>query len=382
MTTIEQLIGDLLLRHNCVIIPSFGGFVARNVSAKVDFTKGLMLPPGKSLLFNRQLINNDGLLLNELAQNNKISFDQANELVRSKVNSWNEVLKTGGRIELDRIGLLYLDAEKNVCFEQDRFFNMLLEAYGLVKIQFLTEEDVKIVENKPITEDSEKIVIPFSLIKGEKGITIDSNTPKEDTTIEHPVFKKQRISAWRYIAAACLLPVAFYTIWIPVKTDVLESGMISVHDFNPFHEYSKAKYNPTTKPFKITEKQRIDNSLQENIETLPSDVNSYTFKYDEDCYINVKLSSNSDAKEKFNSAEQNKTVVQVNSLQYIVGCFNDKTNAENLVDQLNRKGFDARIYDIKNGLHRITAGSALSEEAMTDIVAKANAMSINGWILK
>ena len=59
---IEKLIGDLLLRHNCVVVPSFGGFVAKQVSAVIDYKTGVMHPPKKSLLFNKQLINNDGLL--------------------------------------------------------------------------------------------------------------------------------------------------------------------------------------------------------------------------------------------------------------------------------------------------------------------------------
>jgi hypothetical protein len=33
MLTIEEIIGNLLLRHNCVVIPTFGGFVAKQISA-------------------------------------------------------------------------------------------------------------------------------------------------------------------------------------------------------------------------------------------------------------------------------------------------------------------------------------------------------------
>ena len=144
MTTVEHLIGDLLLRHNCVIVPSFGGFVAKQVSAKIDYASGRMTPPSKSLLFNKQLINNDGLLINEFSQANELSFNQASKEVSAKVSLWREALKSGQRIELDRVGYLYNDAENNLCFEQDRFFNLLLESYGLGKVHFLSEEDVQI----------------------------------------------------------------------------------------------------------------------------------------------------------------------------------------------------------------------------------------------
>ena len=37
MVSVEELIGELLLRHNCVIIPSFGGFVAKQTGASIDY---------------------------------------------------------------------------------------------------------------------------------------------------------------------------------------------------------------------------------------------------------------------------------------------------------------------------------------------------------
>ena len=60
--------------------------------------------------------------LMSLAKSNSISFDSAVLELNNKVSSWNNTLKAGGRIELDRIGIIYRDAERNLCFEQDRFF--------------------------------------------------------------------------------------------------------------------------------------------------------------------------------------------------------------------------------------------------------------------
>ena len=159
MVTVEQLLGNLLLRHNCVIVPSFGGFVAKQVSAKIDFESGKMFPPSKSLLFNKQLINNDGLLISELAQANKWSYEQASATVEMKISDWHHALHLGQRIELDRIGYLFFDAEKNLCFEQDRFFNLLLESFGLGQVHFLTESDVKIVE-RTLVQLEEKVNEP------------------------------------------------------------------------------------------------------------------------------------------------------------------------------------------------------------------------------
>ena len=167
MVTVEQLIGNLLLRHNCVIIPSFGGFVAKPISARIDYEKGTMLPPGKSLLFNRQLINNDGLLVSEYAHSNHVSFDEAQLEVTSLVKSWGMTLQSGGRIEIDNVGNLFFDEERNICFEQDRFCNLLLESFGLGTVHFLSEEDVQIVEKRisPIVLRKRKTLLKLRKIE-------------------------------------------------------------------------------------------------------------------------------------------------------------------------------------------------------------------------
>ena len=240
-----------------MIIPSFGGFVAKQVSARIDYDAGKMYPPSKSLLFNRQLINNDGLLINEYATTNKLSFDQAVVEVKAVTDNWKSKLDKGDRIDIDKVGRLFLDPEGNICFEQDRFYNLLLESFGLSKVHFLTEEDVQIVESTieliEQIEEQEKepnIVAPaeYRAIEEEKEeetkivpIAVVEEAVKDETEAEavqlEPVIKKgKRNYGWRYVAAACLIPIAFYSFWIPLKTDVLESGVISLSDFNPFYE--------------------------------------------------------------------------------------------------------------------------------------------------
>ena len=49
--------------------------------------------------------------------------------------------------------MLFLDAENNLCFEQDRFFNLLLASFGLGQVHFLTEEDVNIVQADALSRE-------------------------------------------------------------------------------------------------------------------------------------------------------------------------------------------------------------------------------------
>lgn len=365
MIAVEQLIGDLLLRHNCVIIPSFGGFVASQTSATIDYVNGEMAPPKKALLFNRQLINNDGLLVTELAAQNALTYDVALRSVGQMVDEWNQILRRGERINLDRIGHLYLDGERNICFEQDRFFNLLLESYGLGKVQFIPETQIR----------EDVISIQPEIKVATEEIQIDTEAAK---IIELPAIKKQT-KVWRYVAAACLLPVAFYSFWIPMKTDVLESGMISFKDFNPFYKSGKAVYSQ--KEWDVTGFPEAEQTLEEMLADLPEDVSVYSYPFADDLYIPLRVRENTSEEPKVEVSAPISSD-QRGAFSYIVGCFGDRKNAENLVAKLRSEGFSASIAGEAAGLSRVSAGSSSTESEMNELIAKAKSMGYTGWVLK
>jgi hypothetical protein len=366
-----------------VIIPSFGGFVAKQAPAVIDYKSGVMTPPRKSLLFNRQLINNDGLLIAELAVSNAIHYNEATEIVQQLVGKWNDQLRNGFRITIDKVGFLYFDSEKNICFEQDRFFNLLLESYGLGKVQFLSESDVQLAQKTTIeraintSESTEKQ--PAILFDTEK-IVAETVAKEETKVIEHPAIRS-KTKVWRYVAAACLLPIAFYSFWLPMRTNVLESGMISVKDFNPFYKSQEGTYvkNVLENPVK----KQAYTTLEESISQLPSDVTVYSFEFDEDLYIPVRIDRGSNTTEETVPVEAPLSADQTDlGYQFIVGCFGSDENANNLVAVLKAQGIDAYIYDESNGLKRISAGGSDSEAGLQSLIQETRAKGFNGWILK
>lgn len=374
MLAIEQLIGDLLLKHNCVIVPSFGGFVASQTSAQIDYVRGTMLPPKKSLLFNRQLINNDGLLIAELAAESSVGFNEAQEKVSELVHSWNETLKRGERIYLDRIGHLYLDSERNICFEQDRFFNLLLESYGLGKVQFIAETEKELAEVK----------VEPKLINVDFGHVEHEVAGNEQVIMTHPETVK-RTKVWRYVAAACLLPIAFYSFWIPMKTDVLESGMLSIMDFNPFYKSEAGVYTQVSNDLKGLDPS--DESIEETVSRIPEDVEVFSYSFDDDLYIPVRIKSqkthdnaNADGHQGVTTATS--SVTNHGKFKVIVGCFGDASNAENLVKKLRSEGFDASIAGVAGGLTRVSAGTADSQEQLQALNALVATKGYSGWVLK
>ncbi|MCE2683073.1 MAG: SPOR domain-containing protein [Cryomorphaceae bacterium] len=368
MLTTNTLIGELLLRHNCVIVPEFGGFVARQTSAVIDYVSGTMQPPRKSLLFNRQLINNDGLLVAELARTNEISFDEALQMVQGTVAEWNETLIRGERVTIDRVGFIFHDREKNLCFEQDRFFNLLLESYGLGSVHFIAKEDVERVK------EGAKIRTLDPAIVEDNGEEVEAEGAE---IITHPAASGKR-RVWKYVAAAaCILPIAFYSIWIPTRTDVIQSGVLSISDFNPFHEKHEAKYAQKSENYDVTISE-VEKSLEEQINESP-ETEVFSVELDDNLTIPVKVERSVEPSTVTPSTQNQSTL---GAYDCVVGCFSSQSNAQNMISSLKARGFDARQVDFSNGLYRISAGSVSTEAQARQLVANVNAQGFNGWILR
>lgn len=394
MIKLEEIIGNLLLRHNCVIIPGFGGFVAQKTSAKIDYKTGIISPPGKSLLFNRQLINNDGLLISEFAQQKGISYNDSLSSIDQLVAQWNTELSAGNRISIDKVGFLFFDQERNICFEQDRYFNLLLSSYGLGSVHFLTETDVAIAQHKIEVMEQPVIAIDSKIaFASEKDViqpseTVISIPEKQQTEIKTVPVVNKKSNFWKYAAAACAIPVLFYSMWIPMKTDVLESKIISFQDFNPFHQQEKAVYDQQPVEKFITSEDEQIQTLEEQLQSVESNESTYSYNLTEDTYILVKFENRTEATAKQPVAETQQagqkysSVSNEQAFNYIVGCFSDEKNAENLVKELKAQGFNAFIKDKKGGLSRVSVGSAGSADELNQIIVKATAAGHNGWILK
>lgn len=386
MVNAEQIIGNLLLRQNCVIIPGFGGFVAKQTSAKIDYKKGIITPPGKSLLFNRQLINNDGLLISEISRQNALPYDDAAVNVQQMVARWSSDLSAGNRVSIDRVGFLFYDQERNICFEQDKEFNLLLASFGLQSVHFLSETDVAIVQHKL---EQEQVIVeePAIVLELEKQIAIAPVQPIEKKVEQKTIKtteKTKKSSFWKYAAAACAIPVIFYSIWIPMKTDVLESKIVSFQDFNPFHKQESANYKQQAVAIQI--KPEKVKTLEEQLNEVTTNESVYSYNFTDELYLQIQLDTQNDATPVDIKPEVVKNEVhspqQDHSLNYIVGCFSEESNAQSLVKQLKSKGFSAFVKDVKGGLSRVSIGSTSSQEEMDKLIQQANAAGFNGWVLK
>jgi hypothetical protein len=317
MKSLEDILIELLHKHECVVVPAFGGFIAKQKSAYVDFELGLIHPPFREIGFNIQLHSNDGLLVNQFAAEYQLDYTASLDAVGQQVTIWNEMLRQGKQVSIPKIGNFKKDLEGNIQFEQDRSFNLLMSAYGLELVGFIPA--------KPLVSEGEKAV-------------------------------KNNRQLWKYAAAAAIaIPIAFYSIWIPVKTPALESGMFSYQDFNPFKTQNENTYTETQ-----IDLPRIEHV---SIET------TYTDAYE--LHVNPKVAPN----------EPTITLIEPHVMYCIAGCFSSEENANRLVQKLEGLGFNCSILH-EGSLYKVSLGHGFSEESIDSILNKANSLNIQTWILK
>ena len=160
---LETYISDLLYRYNCVTVPNFGAFLTSTLSAKIHESTHTFYPPKKTLSFNEQLQNNDGLLANYISEIEKIPYEVATEKVAKQVKAIKSYLIQGETISFHNIGELALNKEGKIVFSPSFHINYLTDAFGLshfsvtnVKREVLKKEVQQLEEKAPIILTPEK----------------------------------------------------------------------------------------------------------------------------------------------------------------------------------------------------------------------------------
>lgn len=405
--TLQHYIAELLKQHNCVVLPDFGGFVGNIAPARVDVVKNKIHPPFKEVMFNQHLSNNDGLLADYIGKNESLDYPSAVNFIANEVGKWMSALTEGSRVEIGELGFLFQNG-KAIVFEQNREVNLCLAAYGLKPVSIqkrVTPAVEKQVVSHPetiveIEKEAKVIVIPdikptekrIPTIKQKPSLPIEEvqkETPeivfesasqkvdlKEDDNVISIHQNKSR--SWvKYAVAAAILPFAFYSYWIPMETDFLDTGKIQMADFNPFNNHAQKSYELRVNAFTLDPIQEME-TWQDLTSGLSSTVEIYNYSLADDFYIPIKL-----LKEEV--IVDNDVAPEINlsaNFQIIVGCFGVKNNADNLVGELNGNGHSASIYDQNKGLHRVSAGGFSSKSDAENTLSNLRSEGYSGWILK
>jgi hypothetical protein len=349
---IIDLVSELLYKHDCVIIPNFGGFVARNYGSSFSKGNNLLYPQTKYILFNKNLMHNDGLLVSALMEKSHVSYTEAEKLIADCKDYIQSLLSAKKRFELSNIGLLYIDAENTLRFEAKADVNFLLDSFGFEPVlatELILEPETSIVTKQ--FEDRKAIV-------------------------ETPV--KQKRSYVKIAALAVGLPLTLTLLLLaagskPMKP-ILESSL------NPFYSPEK-----TYTPLNFDRKVVLFNKTKQP--SLLADANGFaSFTLTANGPILVAAN---DTIARVDKTMVTKPVYHVTSsgkfdgkFQVVVGCFGVEENAEKLIRELMTKKIKAGISGTNaKGLHVVSCGGFNSKEEASSLLANIKTNYPNAWVM-
>lgn len=196
-------ISELLYRYDCVIVPGLGGFVSQKRSAHLDKDAGTISPPSKFISFNELLNQNDGILVHFIAEENQISYQEANKALLKEVEDWKNQLKFE-TLYLPKIGWLKTNNHQKLEFEPELSTNYLTESFGLshVKVKPIAELSRDKVKRLPKPQAERKsyalryaaiLVIGIGLSASYLNFNSTYQAVKEERLMESDAIKTKKI---------------------------------------------------------------------------------------------------------------------------------------------------------------------------------------------
>jgi len=316
MNTTGAYISELLYRYECVILPGFGAFLTRRQPAMIQDTTHAFFPPQKSISFNSQLQNNDGLLANYIATAERISYTDAVAKIQRYVLSLNNKMALGKRVEIEGIGSFFTSIENTLQFDPKEEINYLTEAFGLssfISPSIIREQAQDVPESKVIIP---QVAVTREVYK-EQVEAIEENTPIAFT----PERRRQR-PYLKYAAIA-----------------ILGLGLVGALGLHQLNTQTNLENDLISKKAEKEIENRIQQATFEISNPLPA-ININTIKTENNVSEAPDTSVSSSS--------------SLGKYHIVAGAFRIKVNADKKVKKLLSRGFDAHLIGVnKYGLHQV-----------------------------
>ncbi|HCO67449.1 MAG TPA: hypothetical protein DIT04_06810 [Dysgonomonas sp.] len=136
-------INYLIQKHDCVIIPDFGGFVISHEGASI-MPNGSIMPPKVSVGFNPDLRSNDGLLAESYMTTYSISYDEASQKIEEAVKRLRIILGMKHPVQIGHLGKLSLDKNNRLTFLPNENLSIFHpDTFGLSKVDMKRLSDIE-----------------------------------------------------------------------------------------------------------------------------------------------------------------------------------------------------------------------------------------------
>ena len=369
---IWQVVEKLLYKHDCVIIPGFGGFVCNMEHARIDQVTHVIIPPGKHIIFNPNLKTNDGLLIANFASNQDVSYTDALHSIDKWVEAFKSHLLEEKNLEIPHFGRFRVNAEANYVFIPDHANRYDFRSFGL------TPHQAQVIGSRQIKTRSSRI---FKELKPAK-----------------PARSKSRLKFWQTTLAATLCLLLVVNSWIyfaQPDNQIISNSTLSLTSW-----FDSAKHDdtatPTEAPIESSEmimepvaKAIVEQPIVELVEITesanPIDVlNSLTIARANWAFPPIMEQPKLTTLEEEMPTANEKTLITLQINYYVIaGVFCVEKNAVNYVNELKHKGIDAQVLDNPTfKCNRVSIGGFASKTDAEKYLRKAKQeINPDAWVL-
>jgi len=360
--SVAHCISDILFERNRIVLPGVGLLETKPKSAVVDHIANSVAPPSRDIGFNPNVTVDDGVLVNFI----KKKYEKEDLVVRKAVADYISDLRKKMHqkeiVTIPDVGRMYIDFEKKIQFLPDRV-NYNKDSFGLPTVKFNNEKQQPVA--RPIAQPvvAAPIVVPVVNTPA-RATTAISNPPPptSQTTLtkaaEQPVqetiippasngnggreeidFKGAILKVFPFLLIAAFLAIAFvfYTLW------------------------SDKNGNDDADKLARIEKKRLNSKPEIDDEARAQYEEDYETEIIEQTNEGVTLDDDEDLPDGAGDTDAPTVRPGTNEGVVIVGGFSDRSNAERLVQNIYKKGYEAYI-DEAGPINRVGVTFAYDDE--------------------
>lgn len=351
--TLANHITSLLYKHECIVVPGFGGFITSYQPAHISQSNHYIYPPSKKVAFNVYLNQNDGLLAKHLSEREQIGYTDALMKIETIVKDWMTTLYNGSTLVMGDIGSFTLDREKKLQFEPFNKLNYLEDSFGLKTIHFIPEENIKSEFDKKVAEELHQM----------SALRPSVPLPKE--------FRVKKSLARKIIGSAVVIAAVS---WLGLNIYLVMPEKKSASSLNPFD--SVIKHNESIqKPAAVIQKT----------ETLfvPTNNASTVNKTDTPVSFGGEKTFEEKIKPEIQKVIEPAPVLSSTNYYLIAGAFSVPENADSFVEQLKQQGFgDASVVGQLGALSYVTVGGYANAADAAKKIDSLKSVNVQAWVMK
>lgn len=119
MENLIKYISYLVARHNCVIIPGMGAFLADEVPAHYNVEERVFVPPYRTMRFNPQVKADDALLISEYIDREQLTYEEAGRKMNNEIDALREALTRNSVVRFGELGTFHMNIKGELSFDVD-----------------------------------------------------------------------------------------------------------------------------------------------------------------------------------------------------------------------------------------------------------------------